>query len=322
VQVNCSGKIPLGGTAGDTHRVGEDDPLSYSVAVHASVLREGSEQGVMLFPSLRCAVRLRPGLVLVFQDIEPHRVTPLVPSHDLTAPLPPGYDDDTRIVCILYPKRDILNATRPRALPENERALAQVLQAPASLVEDSLASFGSRCQQSRWTKHEMLHSMRRSATSLVPRTRVDFAALSAAVHPFWPARQRNSGGGQSDRREHDEDDSDDEHPDADEPHECSAGCFRYADLLANERRVAIVMREYLEAAKLVRGASLLYDPVKKEPALPAAPAAGNAGDGAATGSDETLAADPAATSGDNGDNGDSGDNGNKRRKRHAESERQ
>jgi hypothetical protein len=39
VQVNCSGKKPLGGTAGDTHRDGEDDPLSYSVAVHASVLR-------------------------------------------------------------------------------------------------------------------------------------------------------------------------------------------------------------------------------------------------------------------------------------------
>ncbi len=54
---------------------------------------------------------------------------------------------------------------------------------------------------------------------------------------------------------------------------------------------------------------MLYDPEKKEPALPAAPAVGNAGDSAATGSDETLAAGPAATSGDNGDNGDSNNNG-------------
>ncbi len=170
----------------------------------------------MLFPLLRCAVRLRPGLVLVFQGIEPHRVTPLVPLHDPTAPLPPGYDDDTRIKCILYPKHDIHNATRLKTLPEDARPPGQLPQTPANLVEHSRASFGSRCQQSCWTKHEMLHSMRRIATSLVPRRRVDFAALSAAVHLPWRARQRNSGGGQGDRCEHDDEDFDDEHPDADE----------------------------------------------------------------------------------------------------------
>jgi hypothetical protein len=72
VQVNCSNKMALAGTAGNTHRNGDDDTLSYLVAIHASVLRRGSEQGLMLFPSLRCAVRLRPSLVLVFQGIEPH----------------------------------------------------------------------------------------------------------------------------------------------------------------------------------------------------------------------------------------------------------
>jgi hypothetical protein len=105
VQVNCSNnKVQLAGTAGDAHCNSKDDALSYSVTVHASVLRAGANQGLILFPSLHYAMRLRPGWVLVFQGIEPHWVTLLVLLRDPTEPLAPGYDADTRIVAILYPK--------------------------------------------------------------------------------------------------------------------------------------------------------------------------------------------------------------------------
>ncbi len=127
VQVNCSNnKVQLAGTAGDTHRNGKDDGLSYLVAVHASVLRAGADQSLILFLSLRYAVRLRPGLVLVFQGIEPHWVMPLVLLLDPTELLAPGYNADTLMVAILYPKQFILSGTRPKTLPEDARPLGQV----------------------------------------------------------------------------------------------------------------------------------------------------------------------------------------------------
>jgi hypothetical protein len=96
--------VQLAGKADDTHCNGKNDALSYSVTVHASILPAGANQGLILSLSLHCAMHLRPGLMLIFPCIEPHRLTPLVPSLDPTEPLAPGYDADTRIVAILYPK--------------------------------------------------------------------------------------------------------------------------------------------------------------------------------------------------------------------------
>ncbi|KAI9782036.1 MAG: hypothetical protein M1816_002025 [Peltula sp. TS41687] len=57
IQINCSHPDrQVAGTAGATHRDVNDDPLTFSVAFNASVLRPGSQLGHFLFPSLGCAV--------------------------------------------------------------------------------------------------------------------------------------------------------------------------------------------------------------------------------------------------------------------------
>jgi hypothetical protein len=182
VQVNCSSKTLLGYTAGATHSDLKDDPLSSLVAIHACVLCNRSEQGQMRFSVLHYAMRFRPGLVLVFHGIKLHKMTLLVLSLDPTEPLLLGYKKVTHIECIPYPKQDILNGMRRKTLPEHARLQGQVPWTPANLSKDMRVSFGSHCQQSRWMKHKMLHNMCRSDISLLPRSRVDFAALSAAVH--------------------------------------------------------------------------------------------------------------------------------------------
>jgi hypothetical protein len=149
LQINCSDCKPLAGTAGDTHRDKQDDPLSYSISINASVLQPGARLGLMYFPTLQCAVRLRPGCVLVFQGMEPHRVSQLAPSryggdnddHGMGS-LRPGYAADTRITCILYPKRDIMNAQRPRTVPADARQDDRLVMTPVNLFQHGRNAFG------------------------------------------------------------------------------------------------------------------------------------------------------------------------------------
>jgi hypothetical protein len=189
----------------------------------------------MLVPSLHCAMRLRPGLVLIFQGIEPHRVMPLVPSLDPTEPLAPGYNADMRIVAILYPKRFILSGTRPKTLPEDARPPGQVPQTLANLFEDSRVLFGSRHQHSRWTAHEILHSLLRSAAVIAPQSHVDFVQLVAVVKlPRYTRRASLAVSAAPDNNVFDDDDRLYRRLGVEQPHRCSVACFCHPELLDDE----------------------------------------------------------------------------------------
>ncbi|KAI9825050.1 MAG: hypothetical protein M1826_007128 [Phylliscum demangeonii] len=141
IQVNCSTPAtPVGGTAGDTHRDSGNEPFSFSVAINASVVRDSTELNFLLFPVLGVAVPVCPGGIAIFSGVEYHRAMPMVTAaHDPT-PIPLGYQQETRLQIILYPKLDRDTASR------------------YNLVDHGIVAFGSAEACDLWIRKEGLRA--------------------------------------------------------------------------------------------------------------------------------------------------------------------
>jgi hypothetical protein len=167
VQVNCFGKRLLASTLSGTHRDAQDDPLGYSVVIHASVLCRSAQQGLRLFLSLLCVVYLELGLMLVFQDMEPHRVSKLMPSPNLSEELPLDYACNARIACILYPKCKIMNAQKPRTVPVKVRQQGDLYKTQVNIFNHRLNSFSSHGRHEEWKAHKVLQTIVQTAAPLI-----------------------------------------------------------------------------------------------------------------------------------------------------------
>jgi hypothetical protein len=242
---------------------------------------------------------------------------PLMLSLDAAEPLPPCYEVDTRIMCILYPKKNILNGSPPKTLSEDAQLQGQMPQTPANLFKDFRASFGSHYRHSCWMAHKALHITRRNLAALKPRSRVDFAQLSTAVRmPYrtWHGVDNNNNNNNNGNNNA----ADGGRPISDQTHDCGPRCFRYTNILSDERSIARVLEEYEAAGKLIMEASKLYHPELEEQAPPtqaaeAPPPANSSSEATAPAVEQTAAtAVTAAASLASGDNDNNNDNINSR----------
>jgi hypothetical protein len=75
--------------------------------------------------------------------MEPHRVSKLVPSPNLSEELPLGYACDACIACILYPMCKIMNAQKPRTVPVEVQQQGDEYKTPVNIFDHRLNSFSS-----------------------------------------------------------------------------------------------------------------------------------------------------------------------------------
>ena len=158
IQVNRSTPTaPVAGTAGGTHRDLHDDPLSFSIAINASVVRPSTQLHFLLFPTLGVAIPVRPGGIALFSGVEFHRAMPMVTAADDSSPIPHGYPVETRLQVIMYPKQGILNGELERSMPTTPVERGDRRHPTAyNLIDHGLVAFGSALVRDLWGCREGL----------------------------------------------------------------------------------------------------------------------------------------------------------------------
>ena len=160
IQINCSHPDrQVSGTAGATHRDQHDDPLSFSVAFNASVIRSSTRLGHFLFPGLGCAAPLQAGGIILFSGVDLHRGMPIVVDARDQSVVPLGFAQETRLQVIAYPSFPILNGRMERSMPTTQEAHERRNPTTYNLVEHSLAAFGSNDARDRWNERESVREL-------------------------------------------------------------------------------------------------------------------------------------------------------------------
>ncbi|KAI9828907.1 MAG: hypothetical protein M1826_005830 [Phylliscum demangeonii] len=156
MQINCSPpNRQVAGTAGATHRDMHDDPLGFSMAFNASVLRPSTRHGLFLFLGLGCAVPLSPGVLVLFSGVELHRGMPMVVDATDTSLIPGGFEQEIRFQVIAYPNARILNGRLERATPWIPLQHVRWHPTRFNLVQHSLAAYGSIEARDEWALREL-----------------------------------------------------------------------------------------------------------------------------------------------------------------------
>jgi hypothetical protein len=91
--------------------------------------------------------------------MELHQVSKLVQSPNLLEELLLGYACDVRIACILYPKRKIMHAQKPRTVPVEARWPSNVYNTSVNIFDHRLNSFGSCGQHKELKAYEVLRTI-------------------------------------------------------------------------------------------------------------------------------------------------------------------
>ena len=147
------------GVAGHVHHDGSDCAVSYTMAVNLSQLRPTTNPGYFWFPGMDLVIPLQPRQALIFQGIEQHTGTPVIPIEDDNSPLPNGDTMETRINLIMYPNHSILNERHNWRRTGTE--LYASVQRP-NLLQDALPCFGGERNYALWIRMEALRSMMKS----------------------------------------------------------------------------------------------------------------------------------------------------------------
>ena len=160
IQINCSHPDrQVAGTAGLTHRDRSDDPLSFSVAFNASVVRPSTRLGYFLFPGLGCAVPLQPGGITLFSGAELHRGMPIVVDPQDRSAIPLDFVRETRFQVIAYPSFPLLSARLERCMPTTQQSHDRRHPTPFDMVTHSLSAFGSADAKQRWNERESVRQL-------------------------------------------------------------------------------------------------------------------------------------------------------------------
>lgn len=116
--------------------------------------------GLYLFPTLDCAVPLKPGAIMLFSGVEFHSGMALMPDANDISEIPFQYKEEIRLSVILYPKLGILNGRWYKA----EKAQAKMKEASDDLEEVA-----------KWLTKQLLPMMlqRKKATSFLAKAPCD-----------------------------------------------------------------------------------------------------------------------------------------------------
>ena len=144
------------GVAGHVHHDSSDCAVSYTMAVNLSCLRLSTEPGYFWFPGLDLVDHLEPRSALIFQGIEEHTGTPVIPAVDDHSTLPHGDTVETRVNLIMYPNNSILNDRS-----NWRRTGSEIYVAPRrpNLLQDGLPCLGGIQNYALWQRMEAYRSI-------------------------------------------------------------------------------------------------------------------------------------------------------------------